>query len=1069
LSNYIVINNNGTLTVAPAPLLVRANDASRARTQPDPVFTANYTGFVNGEDSTVLSGTLTLVTTAGLRVGTYPIIPSGVTSRNYSITFINGTLTVTWYELVVNSDSISRTYGSTNPTFTGSVIGLQPGDNITASYSCPATASSPAGTYPITISLADPDGVLGNYSVTTNSGILTVEPATLTGAVDNQSRPYGQPNPVFTVTYSGFVNGDGAGILTGTLVGSSPAVANSPVGTYPITVSGQSAPNYTIRYVAGNLSVTPAPLLVQANDAVRAYGQPNPVFTGSLIGLQPGDNITPSYVNGALASSAVGVYPITISLADPDQKLGNYSLTTNNGILTVKPATLTGTADNQSRPYGQPNPVFTVAYSGFVNGDGAGILTGALVGSSPADMNSPVGTYPITASGQSAPNYTMQYVAGSLRVTPAPLVVQANDAVRAYGQANPDFTASYFGFVNGQDSNLLSGTLVLSTTAVTNSPVGMYPIIANGVTCPNYSIIFSNGTLTVKGYALVVSADSASRPYGSANPVFTGSLVGLQPGDNITANYSSKALASSAVGTYPITISLADPNQKLGNYSVTTNNGILTVEPATLTIIADNQSRPYGQPNPVFTAAYSGFVNGEDARIVTGILVGGSPADANSPVGTYPITVSGQSAPNYSMQYVTGALTVTPVPLLVQANDALRTYGAVNPDFSGSLVGLQPGDNVTASYLTEAIGKSPVGVYPITIAFADPDNKLGNYTVTTNNGTLTVEPAILTSTANNQRRFYGQPNPVFTITYTGLVNGEDASIVTGTLVGRSPADANSPVGTYPITVSGQSAPNYTLLYMPGILSVIPVGGSATTITLAWDASTGLAPAGFIVAPAGYSMYYGTKSHTYAGSVQLGTDCSCLVTGLVPGTKYYFAATAMDVFGNESDYSDEINYRLPNTGVTTTEVVSPSGDDVLAITGPPGKTYQLLASPDQEDGLVLGTGTIGSDGTLNLLLDPEAFETYPNWYLEEIGIPSALVLQLSLAPGPAVLLTAMGEVGHTYAVLAAQSPHTSDWTTLATIAPDRAGNMTFTDDSVSRAPLTFYRLKDVTLSPLPAAP
>ena len=57
------------------------------------------------------------------------------------------------------------------------------------------------------------------------------------------------------------------------------ADTNSPVGTYPITVSGQSASNYSVQYVDGSLTVLPASLLVTPNDASRAYGQTNPVFT----------------------------------------------------------------------------------------------------------------------------------------------------------------------------------------------------------------------------------------------------------------------------------------------------------------------------------------------------------------------------------------------------------------------------------------------------------------------------------------------------------------------------------------------------------------------------------------------------------------------------------------------------------------------------------------------------------------------------------------------------------------------------------------------------------------------
>src|SRR5204863_7270193 len=139
-----------------------------------------------------------------------------------------------------------------------------------------------------------------------------------------------------------------------------------------------------------------------------------------------------------------------------------------------------------------------------------------------ADTNSPVGSYPITFGGQSAANYTITYQPGTLSVGPAPLLVTANNTSRAYGQTNPVFSATFTGFVHGEDSSFLSGVVAFSTPAVTNSPVGTYPILPGGLISSNYAIGYSNGNLTVTAYALIVSADNQSRSYGAANPTFTG-------------------------------------------------------------------------------------------------------------------------------------------------------------------------------------------------------------------------------------------------------------------------------------------------------------------------------------------------------------------------------------------------------------------------------------------------------------------------------------------------------------------------------------------------------------------
>ena len=159
---------------------------------------------------------------------------------------------------------------------------------------------------------------------------------------------------------------------------------------------------------------------------------------------------------------------------------------------------------------------------------------------------------------------------------------------------------------------------------------------------------------------LTVAANNASRTYGATNPVFGGTITGIQNGDNITATYATTATVTSTVGTYPITPTLVDPQGKLTNYNVSTTNGTLNVTAAGLTVAANNAS---------------------------------------------------------------------------------RTYGATNPAFSGTITGIQNGDNITATYATTATVTSPVGTYPITPTLVDPQGKLSNYNVSTTNGTLTVTPA----------------------------------------------------------------------------------------------------------------------------------------------------------------------------------------------------------------------------------------------------------------------------------------------------------------------------------------
>src|SRR5262249_21974290 len=99
--------------------------------------------------------------------------------------------------------------------------------------------------------------------------------------------------------------------------------------------------------------------------------------------------------------------------------------------LTVRPAKLTVTALDQVRALGQPNPPFSVAYSGLVNGDTPSkVFSSGPSCTSPATPASPIGAYPITCTAtlRPPPHYQARFVAGTLRVGKArlllPLVVR---------------------------------------------------------------------------------------------------------------------------------------------------------------------------------------------------------------------------------------------------------------------------------------------------------------------------------------------------------------------------------------------------------------------------------------------------------------------------------------------------------------------------------------------------------------------------------------------------------------------------------------------------------------------
>ncbi|MCY3019520.1 MAG: MBG domain-containing protein [Planctomycetota bacterium] len=584
--------------------------------------------------------------------------------------------------------------------------------------------------------------------------------------------------------------------------------------------------------VSNSITVTPAALTVTADVKSKVYGAALPALTYTYTGLVNGD--TSATFTGALAttatgSSGVGAYAITQGTL---AATGNYTIGTfNSANLTVTPAALTVTADAKSKVYGAALPALTYTYTGLVNGDTSATFTGALA--TTATGSSGVGTYAVTQGTLTATgNYSIGTFNGAnLTVTPAALTITADDKSKIYGAAIPALTASYSGFVNGDTAASLTTPPTVSTTATVGSGVGTYPITANGAVNANYTISYVDGTLTVGQATLTVTADAKSKVYGAAMPALTYAISGYQNGDNSsvitgTPSLGTTASTSSSVGSYPISVNVN--GMSAANYTFTGVAATLSVTPAALTILADNQSKVYGTANPALTYTYTGLVNGDTSATFTGALA--TTATGSSGVGAYAITQGTLAATgNYTIGAFNSAnLTVTPAALTVTANAKSKVYGTANPALTYTYTGLVNGDTsatFTGGLATTATGSSGVGAYPIT---QDTLTVTGNYTIGTFNAAyLTVKPATLIITADDKSKVYGTASPALTYTYTGLVNGDTSATFTGALA--TTATGSSGVGTYAVTQGTLAATgNYTIgTFNSANLTVTP---AALTVT-----------------------------------------------------------------------------------------------------------------------------------------------------------------------------------------------------------------------------------------------
>ena len=642
------------------------------------------------------------------------------------------------YEMIsFDNNTFSYTGKAPTTTWRNNVSGY------TATLSMP-TLKKDVGTYieyiPVTFTN-------GQETFTTEVAYrYTITPVELTAKVNDASRIYGDNNPAFSITYRGFINGDNESVVTTKPTITTTATASSNVGTYPISIGGGVAQNYTLKYETGTLTITKAALEVSVNDATKVYGSENPVFTLNYSGLKnnetkPSWEKSPTFSTVADKKSDVGSYQVSV-----DCSATNYNITKNNpGTLTITPATLTIKANNASRLYFDADPEYTYVANGFLNGDTDASFTQAPKFKTNATATSNVGTYTITPYGAESRNYNVIYETGNLTITKRMLTATADAISREYGEDNPPFSISYDGFVNNDNESTLDVIPSATTPATQTSNVGTYTISLNGGSATNYNFTLKSGILTITKAPLAIVINDATRTYGVSNPSFGAIYSGLKNNETIPAwsaspNFKTTATITSAVGSYPIEMTSGTPK----NYEISgVTNGTLSITPAQLTIKAKDASKTYYEENPSFTYVCTGFVNGDNASSSLQVQPTlSTTANQYSNVGTYEIVAKDASSNNYNIVYAPGVFTINKRLLVAKVGNFERIYGEENPSFTVEYEGFAGNDgesslSIKPTAKTSAISTSNVGTYPINVSGGDATNYKFSYT----SGVLTVNKA----------------------------------------------------------------------------------------------------------------------------------------------------------------------------------------------------------------------------------------------------------------------------------------------------------------------------------------
>jgi hypothetical protein len=430
----------------PTPLLtITAENKTKVYGAPNPPFAVTYAGFVGGDGPASLGGTLSFTTnaTAGSNVGMYTITPGGLTSANYAIQFVNGTLNITKAPLTITTDNKTRLPGVANPPLAGTVTGIVNNDNIVVTWMTTATINSPSGAYPITPVIADPDNRLGNYQVAQSNGVLTVACPSIT------LTPATLPNGVLGTAYNQTLTASPAGgnysytVTTGILppgltLASNGVLSGTPTAggnyAFAVTVTGWGACTKTQSHsllITGTCApITVNPATLPGAMTGTAYSQTltvNPVGTYSFAvtqGALPNGltlNTNSGIISGTPTTSGSFSFRITATGTGGCIGSRNYVVTVSCAPLTIAPATL-------------PNGAHGVAYSQQLSVSTGGNPVGSatfslLLGSLPPDFNlSSAGLLSGTTTQTGTYNFTIKVLAGTCQNTKAYTLVISNSA-----------------------------------------------------------------------------------------------------------------------------------------------------------------------------------------------------------------------------------------------------------------------------------------------------------------------------------------------------------------------------------------------------------------------------------------------------------------------------------------------------------------------------------------------------------------------------------------------------------------------------------------------------------------
>jgi hypothetical protein len=603
-----------TLTVMTRSVTINVLKATPAITwaNPAPIGYGTALGAPQLNATASVSGTFTYSPPAGTVLGagggqtlSVTFTPTDMTDQ--ATTSATVSLTVMPAVLTVTANPQTKVYGTGDPALTYGVSGFQLGDTAAGVLTGALTRSAGetvAGS-PYAITQGTLASQTANYTIGFTGNVLRITPAAATVTAANAGKIYGAADPVLTASATGLTAADAA-----TVTLSATRASGATVGTYAITpaATGAAISNYTVTYVAGTFTITRAPASVTPNPASKSYGNPDPVFTGTLTGFLAADGVTATY--GRVAGETVAGSPYTINATlSPAGVLGNYNITYNTAAFTINKAT---PAITWANPAGVP--VGTAL--GYTQLDATASTAGSFV------YTPVLGTVLSTAPSQTlsvtfTPADTADYVTATSSVTinvvPAGSQTMTSSLAISIAQpaySDPDtFTVSVTSSVAGQAP---AGAVAFTVGSEAMGTAALLPV-GNASTTTTYQATWTGQMVEPLPYGTaptgqmkpgvhVVSAFlvNPNPSFAITNPAVKSMNIVQKP---VSLTYSGPAsLSLGGNTTVPLTVTLTDntdaysgdirnaqvqfynraTNTLLGTASVTASNANPTLGTATL-------------------------------------------------------------------------------------------------------------------------------------------------------------------------------------------------------------------------------------------------------------------------------------------------------------------------------------------------------------------------------------------------------------------------------------------------------------------------------------------------------